>query len=149
MRTGSQPTPLSDLITEILEQPSAERLSAFHAAYLQATVGVKVVDLPPGVHGKVQADGSLSMAHCIAPDARHVVGTCADPAVFVQRYDPGYNASMRGADVLEMLLELPEELVGVLVASAASEHSIVIDRSDVPRILGGPRTERRWWRIWS
>ncbi len=144
------PTPLSDLITRLVQGGDDSIATEFHAAFADARVGV-TIDQPPDVPNGTTIDGGgLQMPKFRTPDGRAVVRACADPEIFVERYDPTVNARTSGRAVLEMVLQLDPDVVGVLVASAASEHSVLIKRDRIPSILAGETTmaNKPWWKFW-
>jgi hypothetical protein len=144
-------TPLSDLITALLEDGQASTMRKFHRYLLDASLGVSVDGIPAGAAGayQVTAHDQVKMPAVSTPDGRRMVKACADPRVFVQRYDYPINAEMLGRTLLEMVLKVPQ-LDGVLVCSAASFHSIPIGRDDAASVLSlRPISGRApWWKIW-
>lgn len=176
---ASQPapseTPLSDLISLVLADPSSSQaLAAFHQAVLKSMVGVIAVGAPPGHVGEYQSAGDIQLVNTQAPDGRLMLLACADRAAFVRKFHQRFNAEMRGRELLSMVLKLPA-CEGVLLNSAASFHSILIPREDIPRLLNiqvqgpashegerheqedradrtenpeRPRSGRPWWKFW-
>jgi hypothetical protein len=125
---------------------SEDVFQACMLAFLDAEVGLRVPELsgPPG--GLIDASG-MSLPRFVASDGVEVLRVCADPDVFTQRYDPEINARITGRRALEMLMQLSQEIEGVLLASAASEHSLFISRS-LARGLLAAEPESSWWSSW-
>lgn len=135
---ASLPTPLSDALTRALHDPTGAAMKAFAQAFLTAQVGIMASGLPRGAegarHGTRDQPFQLSLGR--APDGRMVLLACADREAFVQRFNPSYNAEMLGRDVARTALQHPA-CEGVLVNSAASEHSILFDRGQIAAMLEG------------
>ena len=144
-------TPLSDLMAPIIAGGGQREVEAFHRVFLEAEVGVIVNGLPGGYSGwyRVGQHDRVSMPNFATADGRVVARACADPAVFAKRYDARINAFMRGRDVLEMVMKV-SELDGALVCSAASVHSIVISRAEIPGLLAARPSppKPQWWKFW-
>ena len=130
-------TPLSDLISALVASPSDEAFAELFRAFLDASVGVKLANVPAHAEGayRIAAQDRVTMAFVHTPDGRSMVKACADPRVFSQKYAGAINAEMRGRQMLEMVLKVPE-LDGVLVCSAASFHSVPVSRAAIPGLLG-------------
>ena len=145
-------TPLSDLMSPFIAGGGPRELEAFHRAFLDAEVGLIVHGLPSKHEGwyRVDAHDGVTMPAFATPDGQAMVRVCADPKVFVERYDPRINARMRGRDALEMTLKM-SDMQGAMVCSAASVHSIVIPRAEIPRLLelGASTPKRPWWKLFS
>jgi hypothetical protein len=77
-RSTPSETPLSDLISLVLADPSSSQaLAAFHQAVLESMVGVIAVGGPPGHVGEYRAAaGDLQLASTRAPDG----APCSLPA---------------------------------------------------------------------
>lgn len=130
------PTPLSDALTRALHDPTGAAMKAFAQAFLTAKVGVIAHGLPQGAE-RVQRstrEQPLELTRGTAPDGRTVLLACADREAFVQRFNPSYNAEMLGRDVARTALHNPA-CEGVLINSAASEHSILFDRGQLAAML--------------
>lgn len=172
----SSDTPLSDLISLVLANPSsAPALAVFHDAFLDSIVGVIMSGGPEGGRGahRVTAEDHMHVAYARAPAGGVMVLACADRVAFAKRFHQRFNVEMRGRDLLGMVLKLPD-CEGVLLNSAASFHSILIPRDDAAQLLdGGIRAasatqrngddmgptdmtvtsknatpERPWWKFW-
>lgn len=143
-------------MTRVIEQPGdAQAMAAFHQAFRTARVGMVVPDLPAAPAGTAMDGGGMQMPLYGTPNGLSVVRACADPEVFARRYDPSINALMIGEAVLEMTLKVGSVAAGVLVASAASEHSILIPNARIAELLGaradGATAEppsKPWWKLW-
>ncbi|KIG11885.1 hypothetical protein DB30_02332 [Enhygromyxa salina] len=83
----------------------------------------------------------MALPRFVAGNGAEVVRVCADPKVFARRYDPKLNALMTGREAVQMLLKLDDSVQGILLASAASEHSLFIPRADARELL----QPRSWW----
>ncbi|GAB5540502.1 MAG: hypothetical protein SangKO_002620 [Sandaracinaceae bacterium] len=141
-------TPLSDRITSLVRGGDDADVLAFHEAFRLSHVGLRVDGLPPRGAGprRVDASGTRLPVH-VAGNGARVVRVCADPEVFAQRVDPTLNAVMSGEAVLEMVQKMGAEVEGVLVASAASQHSVLIPRGAIGGILRRPSSPKRpWWK---
>lgn len=140
-------TPLSDLLKPVIDGGGSRELEAFYAALLAAEVGVIVHGIPEHRTGRFRVGaGEMTMPRFGTPDGRAAIKACADPRVFARRFDPSVNAFMRGREVLEMVLKVPDA-DGLLVCSAASFHSLMIPREDIPRLLER-FPPRAWWKFW-
>lgn len=167
-------TPLSDLISAVLADPSSSHaLATFHRAFLDSMVGVIAEGAPPGHAGEHRAAaGEIRLASASDPAGRVMILACADRAAFVRKFHQRFNAEMRGRDLLTMVLKLPD-CEGVLVNSAASFHSVVILRAEIAGLLKSeargaasheaprdadegrtnetpkrPDSRRPWWKFW-
>jgi len=141
-------TPLSDLITAVVHGGGDGAYVAFKAALLDAPMGVVLSKstLPAGTH-VVSASDQVTMPLVMTPDGRRMVKGCADPAAFSRRYG-GVGGDMPGRSFLEMVLKV-EEAEGVLICSAASEHSIPITRDEIAQLLRWEGTRKPWWAFWK
>lgn len=63
-----------------------------------------------------------------------VLLACPDREAFVQRFNPSYNTEMLGRDVARAAVQHPA-CTGVLINSAAIEHSILFDRTQIAAML--------------
>ena len=90
----------------------------------------------------------FACAHTELAHGRRVILACADFAVFRQRFGGGFNATVNGRALAEMAL-FEAMCRGIRVNSAASLHSSVIYREDIPALLrqAGP-VRKPWWRVW-
>ena len=144
-------TPLSDYISALIADFGPDPLQAFHTAFITADLGVRMINVPVHAAGeyRVAKGDDIRMAYVVTPDGRTMVKACADPRIFAQRYNYAINATMTGGSLLEMVLGVPE-LEGVLVCSAASDHSIPIGRAEIPEVLRlqALRSKRPWWKLW-
>jgi hypothetical protein len=152
-------TPLSDAITQLNERDTWENYAHVLDELLRSKLGVIAVGLPAGVSPgtDIVADGSISCA--LVPDPRHpdapkLLLACAEAAVFRTRFDQGFNAEVDAAAVMAIVIA-NRACGGVLVNSAVSKHSAVVDRATIERLRRGDlpadvaRPARRpWWKRW-
>jgi hypothetical protein len=132
------PTPLSDLMTQALEDSSGVRTQAFHRAFLASRVGVIASGLPEGGEpgeSRSAAGSPVGLARAATPDGRVMVLACADRDAFVQKFHARFNVEMLGSELAAMALRLPD-CEGILVNSAAGFHSIAIPRAQLAELLG-------------
>lgn len=146
-------TPLSDLITRVLRSSVARDTDRLHREFLAASVGIFVLRLPNAPAGAVIDAGGLELPIFRAPNGMRVIRVCADPEVFQARFGVVLNALITGDEALEMLRNGDPTIDGVLLASAASEHSILFTRADAEVLLATREAERArarpWWKRWS
>jgi hypothetical protein len=144
-------TPLSDFISALVADSGPGPLRAFHEVLMTSDLGVQIIGAPADAVGeyRVAAGDNIRITLVATPDGRIMVKACADPRVFVQRYNFGINATISGRRLLEMVLKVPES-EGVLVCSAASAHSVPIGRAEIAEVLRlrPPRSKRPWWKLW-
>ncbi|MCH9686927.1 MAG: hypothetical protein K0V04_36165 [Deltaproteobacteria bacterium] len=143
-------TPLSDLITRYTSSKRDEDRARLYATFVEAQVGVTIVDPPDDVPIDQPVDSSgMGMAIHELPNGLQVLRACADPEVFVERYDPTVNARLNGRALVEMAAKLGPECGGVLLASAASKHSVLIPRERFAAVLSPGHSPRKpWWKLW-
>lgn len=139
-------TPLSDLMTRVLNDPAPAHRQAFHAAFLKARVGVIASGLPAAANvlsttpatrldgGRIAPAGQVGFARAATPDGRTMVLACADRGVFVQRFHARFNVEVLGRELAAMALAVPD-CEGILVNSASSFHSLAIDRAQIAALL--------------
>lgn len=115
-------TPLSDLISLIIANPSSSQaIALFHETVLESTLGVIALG-GAAWQGEFRTIAKQpALASAVTADGRKMISACADRAAFVRRFDPRYNAEMRGRDVLTMAL-MCLDCEGVWVNSAASSR---------------------------
>lgn len=144
----STDTPLSDLISRVVADPSSKRaLAAFHDALIKAPVGIMVPEAPTGT--RLVAPEDLRLATARTPDGRDMLLACADRPTFAKRFHERFNAEVFGGELLATALDF--DCDGVMVNSAASSNSIIVDKDVIVEILGKNRpglsapevTERR------
>jgi hypothetical protein len=126
-------TPLSDRISELIANQSSKTWEAFLVALLDSQLGVIAEGAPASTrHGHYEAHrGDLSLGST----GDHQVLTCADPEVFRRRYPTQpFNASMDARAVLRTVLA-NAKCKGMLVNSAAGEHSVPITRDQIVGLL--------------
>lgn len=141
-------TPLSDLIAAYIASRSRKTWGQFLDAFQVAELGVHVVGVPSGTVGKfvTQAGQSVSLGLTRHAGGRPTALAFADPEAFARRFGRPFNAGMSGTALLATLLADPE-CAGVLVNSALSEVSVVIDRSTAEELMR-PSGPKPWWRLW-
>lgn len=137
-------TPLSDHITRFYASQAKADYAACAQAFLDAEVGLWIPGLE-GAPGQRVYAGGLEIPTFRAPNGVAVLRVCADPDVFVTRFDPRLNARLSGREAGEMLLKLDDSIAGVLLDSAASEHSVLFPRADLQAWLA-PRGCWSWLR---
>jgi hypothetical protein len=128
--SAGPPAPLSDLMTRALEDASGEAMRAFHRAFMDAPIGVDASRVPGGADGVYHT----AFARAATPDGRVMVLACADRAAFARRFHDRFNADVRGRELAAAVLGIPD-CAGILVNSAASFHSIAIDREQLAFLL--------------
>ena len=159
------PTPLSDHISALLENPDDSTFTAFVEAFLEAGVGLEAQGLPGGQeHGgqyQIQEGDAVHLPRVVGPDGASRLRACADPDTFSVAFpNLKITAMMTGRALLEMALMDPD-LDGVLVCSATSEHSVPIRRQVAVQLVGSqpsaaPTTtaplsrsaQKPWWKFW-
>lgn len=128
-------TPLSDCISRCAHEDTRENYEQFLRVFLASRLGVIVQGIPAHASGQYTAGkNELTVAMSIAPDGKKTVLACAERAIFVQRYPQPFNAEVDAATLLNIAWLNPE-CEGIMVNSAASEHRIVIPRTDVERLI--------------
>jgi hypothetical protein len=154
MHQGDGETPLSDLIGQHAERPTDRIHAQFLDLFCSSRLGVIGVGAPQGVAGHVESTSErplhLGMTQHAAGQA--MVLAFADPPAFVRTFGQQFNAEMKGDDILKTALHNPE-CQGVLVNSALSEVSIVIDRATAESRLANQSDPIRgltkpWWKFW-
>jgi hypothetical protein len=150
----SNTTPLSNVITRYVANPRERFFEEFVDAFMEASVGVVAIGLPPGPHTAyiVGKNEKIGLGNHVLPDGRKTVLAFADPVAFQQRYGGPMNAMMVGAVIMNVALANPT-CQGICINSAASEHRVVIGRSTIESRLGlfptNPATDRPWWKFWA
>lgn len=128
-------TPLSDCITQLAKNNSPETYLRFIQTFLASRVGIIVKGASTVVaNGYETGREKLSAALGTTPDGRRMALACADRAVFLQRFNRPFNAEIDGISLLKMALADPQ-CSGIMINSAASEHTAVILREQIPQIL--------------
>ena len=129
------PTPLSDRISCLLARNTPENYEEFLRVFLASQLGVIVQGFSKESSGQfVAGRNELTAAMSATPDGRKVLLACADRAVFVQRYKAPFNAEVSAVSLLKMALANPN-CEGIMINSAASEHSYVIPRDRVTEVI--------------
>lgn len=144
------PTPLSDLMTRVLQDGSDEAWRAFSDAFLRSRVGVIASD-PPAADGEAPAagpiaqtppeggwyrvqGGSAALGRAATPDGRIMILACADRDAFVQRFHARFNREVMGWELAQVALVTPD-CAGILLNSAASFHSVALDRARLASLV--------------
>jgi hypothetical protein len=147
-------TPLSDAIAQVLAHDTPETYARFLDVFMQSSLGVIVTGLPPGASGAVQVKGDgVGCAKGQTPDGRVMLLACADRAVFVTRFDRPFNAEIEAASLMNVVMTNPD-CAGIMINSATSEHTIVVERATIARLMGPagpaptPSKNKPWWRFW-
>lgn len=130
------PTPLSDAITRLVEQHTPGNYAQFIRIFMDSRLGIIVQGIPPGASGEYTAgkNNEMSAALGIAPDGKRMLLACADRAVFVQRFKRPFNAEIDAVSLLKMAVANPG-CEGVMINSAASEHTVTILRKQIPELI--------------
>ena len=101
-------TPLSDCISRYAAHSTWENYEAFLQVFLTSRLGIILTGIPPGVSGQyVAGKNELQAAMCVAPDGMTTLLACADRAIFVQRFNQGFNAEMAAIALLRMAWSNP------------------------------------------
>jgi hypothetical protein len=134
-------TPLSDLITRYLAEQSESSWKRFINSFLRSEVGVIV--RPIGNAGvlavaagtKIVA-GNQQLTYGISRlnDGREMILACADFLVFRQKFAGAFNATVLGSELLNGVVA-SLDCQGIQINSAASFHSVAIDRQTVEALL--------------
>lgn len=124
-RRSTLPTPLSDLMARVLDDPSEPAWVAFHQAFLRSPVGVIASDAEGGGTG---------LARAATPDGRVMVLACADRDAFAQTFHDRFNRLILGRELARAVLAIPD-CHGILLNSAASFNSLAIPREQIPGLL--------------
>ena len=147
---GELPTPLSDLMAWVMEDGSDASWRAFGEAFLRSRVGVVASDvpapgddpvrgrpiapLPPGGGEYVVPAGRAALGRAATPDGRVMILACADRDAFVRKLHARFNREVMGRDLAQVALAIPD-CEGILLNSAASLHSIALDRARLASLL--------------
>jgi hypothetical protein len=102
---------------------------------MSAKVGV-LATVPKGVSGPhVAGKGEITLGVTRLPDGRIMILAAADPPAFERRFGrKTFNAEMDGLFVMKTVLANPA-CEGILVNSAASEHSMVLERALIQQLV--------------
>ena len=127
-------TPLSDLITLNIKTNTKENIERFAKAFMTAKVGV-LATVPKGAAGtQVAGKGEIALGPTRLPDGRIMILAAADPPAFERRFGRPFNAEMDGLSVMKTVLLNPA-CEGILVNSAASEHSMILERALIQQLV--------------
>jgi hypothetical protein len=147
-------TPLSDLMAAYSTDRRPATFKRFLEAFRQARLGVIGTGAPKDAVGEVTStsDRPLSVGLTTHANGKPMVLAFADPVAFARRFGQQFNADMAGEAVLHTAL-LNEQCMGILVNSALSETSIVINRATVKLLVKSAvsparRARKPWWRFW-
>ncbi|MCA9679155.1 MAG: SseB family protein [Kofleriaceae bacterium] len=128
-------TPLSDAITEVLQGQTPALYARFLEVFARSRLGVIVHGLAAGADGTVMVlRGEARCAMIKHPDGRGMVLACSDREVFVTRFDRPFNAELDAAELMKVALHNPD-CAGILINNATSEHSIVVERATIERLV--------------
>lgn len=145
------PTPLSDLITQCVQGGTKTSMESFEEALLTARLGIIVEGAPEGTKGAFKVRGKgVTCGVARTPDGKTMIHACADREAFVQRYNPAFNAEIDLRGAIGIALANPA-CQGILINSAASEHSIALDRDKLSSLqlrLDRQPGARPWWKFW-
>jgi hypothetical protein len=151
-------TPLSDLIGRVIAEQSEASYERFLELFVKSEVGVVVrsagdataLAAPAGTK-VVVSEGQLSYGTSVLADGRRVILACAEFAIFRRRFAGQFNATVSGSDLLKGVLANPG-CDGIQINSAATMHSLIVDRQKVMALLNGRADGRHqskpWWRLW-
>lgn len=147
---GQLPTPLSDLMTQVLQDGSDEAWRTFCDAFMRARVGVVASDLPAGADDETAAGpiaqtppdggwyrvqaGQAALGRAATPDVRIMILACADRDAFVLRFHDRFNREVLGWELAQVALVTPG-CDGILLNSAASFNSLVLDRARLANLV--------------
>jgi len=132
-------TPLSDCISRCSAEDTAENYEHFLRVFLGSQLGVVMKGIPPGSAEYIPGKNELAAAVGVTPDGKKMLLACADRSIFVQRFGGPFNAETDAAAVLKLALVTPD-CEGILINSAASEHTIVIPRARIDELLARTKT---------
>lgn len=146
-------TPLSDLMAVYIAEGSSRTWGRFLDEFRVSKLGVRVTGLPEGAVGDFTSpdDHSLSVGMTDHAGGQPMVLAFADPAAFERRFGRRFNATMTGDALLGTALH-SADCRGILVNSALTEASVVIDRENAEIMLAAASRARSsgktWWRLW-
>jgi hypothetical protein len=145
-------TPLSDLMATLDADDAPQSYQRFITAFRSSKLGVLAVGTPAGVVGDTIAtnDQSISLGLTDHQDGQPKVLAFADPVAFARRFGQQFNADMLGDAIFKTVLQ-NDRCHGILVNSALSETSVIIDRETIVSLavsLSEPARRRPWWRFW-
>ena len=153
-------TPLSDLITRCVDAWSERSYEQFISTFLRAQVGVIVRatgdEARAALAGEpgttiVTGEDQFTFGQARLADGRDVLLACADFEVFRRRFSGAFNATVPGRDLVKAVMA-NDRCQGIQINSAASPHSLVIDRATLQRIAADeakqPSGRKPWWRPW-
>ena len=128
-------TPLSDAITKLVADTTPDNWHNFFQTLLEVDLGVIAHGLPEGFEGTHQTQSDEVGVGRTVRDGMNLVLTCADFDIFRERFPAhGFNAEMDALSVFRTALADPS-CDGILVNSAASEHSIPITRDQLGELI--------------
>jgi hypothetical protein len=127
--------PLSDSITRLVGRNTPEHYADFIRVFMDSRLGIIVQGVPAGAKGEFTAgQNQVSAALGMTPDGKKMLLACAGRAVFVQRFNRPFNAEIDAPSLLTMALANPS-CEGVMINSAASEHTVTILRAQIPELM--------------
>jgi hypothetical protein len=129
----------------VREQGTAEAYERFLDVFRRSRLGVIAHGLPVNASGLIRGGPGVTVSSGEHPrDGRSMVLACADLATFRARFHRRFNAELDAASLMNIVLANRDAQV-ILINSAISEHSIIIDRSTVERLVA---VRKPWWRFW-
>jgi len=136
-------------------KPSDRLYRKFLDLFVRSGLGVIAVGVPEGTSGQIKSTSEkpIHLGQTSYGDGKRRVLAFADPQEFVRNFGQPFNAELKGADLLEMVVE-NRECDGILVNSAIAEESILISRGTAVRLAAqasgpaqrGVKTRNEWWR---
>ena len=128
-------TPLSDCISRYVEQGTRENYEQFLTVFMNSQLGVIVQGAPEGTSGQyVAGKNELRVSMSTTPDGKRMVLACADRAIFVRRFAQPFNAEVGAMALLKIASSNPD-CEGIMVNSAASEHTVAIPRKQILELI--------------
>lgn len=128
-------TPLSDLISRLVEDASDANWNAFFNALMDSHLGVVVHGVPAGTTGTIQARNDEIGVSRTVHQGKALLLTCADFDLYREHFpDQPFNAEMDAASVFRTALA-DSTCEGILVNSAASAHSVPITREQLGELM--------------
>lgn len=118
------PTPLSDLMARVMEEPSDATWTAFYEAFLRSPLGVMARE----------EGGRTALGRLAAPDGRVMMAACADRDAFARNFNDRYNRQVLGRELARVALSIPD-CPGILINSASSFNSLAIERVQLAALL--------------
>jgi hypothetical protein len=122
-------------MSEYAETRTPESYERFLASFRGSTVGFVAVGTPASdSRDRFVADGGLGAGRTTHGDGRPRILAYADPEVALRNFGPRFNAGLSGEVLLQMAAN-DSDCDGILVNSATSEISLVIDKPTAQSLL--------------